>query len=95
MAHAVADWLAGRPWFLSGAHWVPYGAPSVCLEEDGDALTFKGLPILRRDPPALVPIPGGKRTTPAIEAHAVCAVALRGDHRRLYPRHRLAAGVSE
>lgn len=92
-AHAIAAWLDGEPWSLSDAQWVPYGCPAVRLQEDGDTLALKGVPILTRAPRGLVPLQEGTRSCAVLDARAVCAGALKGYHVTLYPKFRRERGI--
>lgn len=76
---AIDHWLDGFPW--GGARWVYRTGPgmTVRLVEEGDTLTQDGIPIVSRKPARLCGFPAGSRTSRRLEAHALAAVAVRGD----------------
>lgn len=79
LVQAIARWLEGEPWPHDDAAFRPYHGLNVRLRQRGDQLEQEGVAIVSRNPAALCKLPEGTRTTNRWEAHALCAVAVRGD----------------
>jgi hypothetical protein len=76
---AVDCWLAGGPWACADAAFRPYHGINVRLTERGDSLLENGVPVVSRHPTVLNELPTRTRTSNRLEAHALAAVAVRGD----------------
>lgn len=83
MAYAAAAWFAGGPWSLADAEWFSPNRPAVRLLDTGDRLMLGDEEIASRHPARVVDRQGGRAHFS--DARAVCRVALRGDHHKLYP----------
>lgn len=80
----IAAWLDGEPWTLDDAQYRPYHGLNIKLRLDGEALVHDKVPILTRNPAAVIPYEDrapfwGTGATNRAEARSICEVALRGD----------------
>ncbi len=76
---AIDRWLDGGAWEGASRYFTTGRGLIVRLMEEQDALAQDGVPIVTRSPIRLTNLPAGTRTSARLEAHALAAVAVRGD----------------